>query len=99
MAIRVAGKWRLHWPALAAAFWVGFGSVPTPLVPSWNPRCFRFAGAMLRSAGVILPRRETRRTRRKSSRGRNSASLHLNSRVKWDPIAIVTRLKAVTLKV
>jgi len=54
---------------------------------------------VLRSAGVIdLHDEEATYQKEVLALGGNRASLQLNSRPKWDPIAIVTAFKAVTLE-
>ena len=91
--------------ALVAVFGSALGSVPIALLQLVVGTLLLLFGirwlrkAMLRSAGVIALRDEDATYQKEViALGRNSASPHLNSRAKWDPIAIVTAFKAVTLE-
>jgi uncharacterized membrane protein len=91
--------------ALVAVFGSALGSVPIALLQLVVGTLLLLFGirwlrkAMLRSAGVIALHDEDATYQKEViALGRHSASPHLNSRAKWDPIAIVTAFKAVTLE-
>jgi uncharacterized membrane protein len=91
--------------ALVAVFGSALGSVPIALLQLVVGTLLLLFGirwlrkAMLRSAGVIdLHDEEATYQKEVLALGGNSGSLQLNSRAKWDPIAIVTAFKAVTLE-
>ena len=91
--------------ALVAVFGSALGSLPIALLQLVVGILLLLFGirwlrkAMLRSAGVIDLRDEAATYQKEvlALRG-NSATLQLNSRARWDPIAIVTAFKAVTLE-
>ena len=91
--------------ALVAVFGSALGSVPIAVLQLVVGTLLLLFGirwlrkAMLRSAGVIDLRDEDATYQREVvALGADSASLRPNSRVQWDPIAIVTAFKAVTLE-
>ncbi len=91
--------------ALVAVFGSALGSVPIALLQLVVGTLLLLFGirwlrkAMLRSAGVIdLHDEEATYQKEVLALGGNSGSLQLNSRATWDPIAIVTAFKAVTLE-
>ena len=91
--------------ALVAVFGSALGSVPIALLRLVVGTLLLLFGirwlrkAMLRSAGVIdLHDEHATYQKEVLALGGNRASLQLNSRPKWDPIAIVTAFKAVTLE-
>jgi uncharacterized membrane protein len=91
--------------ALVAVFGSTLGSVPIALLQLVVGTLLVLFGirwlrkAMLRSAGVIdLHDEEATYRKEVFALGGNSASLQLNSRARWDPIAIVAAFKAVVLE-
>src|SRR5258705_2110102 len=90
--------------ALVAILGTALGSVPIALLQVVVGTLLLLFGirwlrkAMLRSAGVIDLHDEDATYQKEVIALGGNASLNLTSRVKWDPIAIVTAFKAVTLE-
>ena len=91
--------------ALVAVFGSALGSVPIALLQLFVGTLLLLFGirwlrkAILRSAGVIdLHDEEATYQKQVLALGGSNTSPQLNSRNKWDPIAVVTAFKAVTLE-